>query len=58
MLTYGQVLGQLVIGKSYKQTVAALQLSPRTVEHSIDRVKVKVGVRTKFQLVDFMQEYY
>lgn len=53
-----ECLDQLMCGKSYKQIAEDLRISPRTVEHSIERIKSKVGVRTKFQLIDFMQAYY
>ncbi len=53
-----ECLDQLMCGKSYKQIADDLCISPRTVEHSIERVKAKVGVRTKFQLIDFMQAFY
>ena len=53
-----ECLDQLMYGKSYKQIAETLLLSARTVEHTIERVKIKFGVKTKFQLIDFMQAYY
>lgn len=51
-------LDQLMIGKSYKQIGEALHISARTVEHCIERIKLKFGVKTKFQLIEAMQSYY
>lgn len=51
-------LEQLARGKSYRQIGLALSLSPRTVEHCIERVKDKFGLRTKFQLIDAVSKYY
>lgn len=53
-----ECLDHLMHGKSYKQIAITLKLSPRTVEHCVERVKIKFGVRTKFQLIDLLQRHY
>lgn len=51
-------LDQLMRGKSFKQIGESLHISARTVEHCIERIKVKFGVKTKFQLIEALQSYY
>ncbi len=46
-----ECLTYLIAGKSAKQTGAILNISQRTVEFHLDNVKVKVGCRTKLELL-------
>lgn len=44
----------LLRGKTMNGIAAILQLSPRTVEYYIKNMKIKVGCRTKFELIDLV----
>lgn len=47
-----QCLYHLIRGKTAKVTAKILGLSPRTVEHYIDNIKVKLCVSSKSELID------
>lgn len=47
-----ECLKLLVRGKTIKMSAKILGLSPRTVEHYLENVKIKMGVNTKFELID------
>jgi DNA-binding CsgD family transcriptional regulator len=44
-------LYHLVMGKTIKQTAEALKLSPRTVEHYLEAIKLKLGCRSRSDLI-------
>jgi DNA-binding CsgD family transcriptional regulator len=44
----------LLKGKTINGVAAALNLSPRTVEYYIKNMKIKIGCRTKFELIDLV----
>ena len=44
----------LLRGKTINGVATILQLSPRTVEYYIKNMKIKVGCRTKFELIDLV----
>jgi len=49
-------MAHLLRGKSAKGIARELDLSPRTVEYYINRIKKKLKCRTKFELVDTVLE--
>ena len=44
----------LLKGKTINSVANILRLSPRTVEYYIKNMKIKVGCRTKFELIDLI----
>lgn len=44
----------LMSGKTIAKTATALGLSPRTIEFYLKRMKMKLGCRTKFELIEMI----
>lgn len=44
----------LLRGKTINSVATKLNLSPRTVEYYVKNMKIKVGCRTKFELIDLI----
>lgn len=51
-----QCISQLPLGLSYKQIANMLNLSHRTVEQYITRVKVRIGCRNRQDLIKLLNE--
>lgn len=47
----------MVRGKNAKTIAKMLSLSPRTIEHHIDNIKIKLNVTSKYQAVEKIIEY-
>lgn len=48
----------LLRGKTAKEIALLMSLSPRTVEHHIERIKIKFNVRTRSQLIDLLHQVF
>ena len=46
----------LLEGKTAKETARKLSLSPRTIEHYLDNIRQKVGVRRKIDLITVFEK--
>lgn len=53
-----EVLLHLIRGKTARETAAALGLSPRTIEHHIENMKIKSGSSSKSELIDKMIDHF
>ncbi len=47
------VLGLLIEGKRNDEIAAALGIESRTVEHHVDSIRVKLGVRNRTEAVSY-----
>lgn len=51
-----ECMAWLLKGKTINRIAQTLRLSPRTVEYYVKNMKIKVGCRTKFELIDLISE--
>lgn len=51
-------LKELLHGRTMKETGLILEISPRTVETHLKRIKTKLGCYSKGQIIDLLQQHY